>query len=117
MIRLEHEGVAVEWVDLGEGMHGEFDPDDELDEPLLRFDVLRQRNDGEWEEVDAASYCTLVSANTVPPMLWIGLATILGEVLDDVIAGVSIKRICEVLSWMSTDDLANDHPITAREST
>ena len=30
----------VEWVDLGEGLDGEYDPDNEDDVALLRFDVM-----------------------------------------------------------------------------
>ena len=34
----------VEWVDIGEGWNGDYDPDDPDDTALLRFDVLELTN-------------------------------------------------------------------------
>ena len=63
----------VEWVDIGEGWNGDYDPDDPDDTALLRFDVLELTNihglfsDSpvmEWEVLDDASYCTQMPADS-----------------------------------------------------
>ena len=40
--------VKVEWVELGEGWWGDYDPDDPMDEELLRFDVSWLDDAGQW---------------------------------------------------------------------
>ena len=40
MIELIRGGRKVEWIDIGEGWSGDYDPDDPDDIALLRFDVL-----------------------------------------------------------------------------
>lgn len=98
--RIEANGVAVEFEDIGEGVSGEYDETNPDDRPLLRFYVQRLLHDGEWEDVDDASYCTNVHAGTDPDVV-AGLALlILVRVADAVRAGDSIKKVCEELSWM-----------------
>ena len=94
------DNVKVEWSDIGEGINGFYDPDDEDDIALLRFDVYRW--DGiDWEPVDDASYCTNVPVGTDNEILKSMLQMILSEVGDDVRSGTSIKKKCEMLSWLS----------------
>jgi hypothetical protein len=73
--------VKIEWVNLGEGFDGDYDPENPDDRNLLRFEVYR--NEGiEWVAIEDGSYCTLVDA-----------------IYDDVSAHGKAKRLCESLSW------------------
>ena len=91
--------VDIEWI--GEGNEGDYDPTDSEDVPLLRFDVSKRNADGEWEQVQDGSYCTLLSA-TLPIETIQKAATYILRQLH----GVShIKKICEKLSWISAQDL------------
>lgn len=100
VMAFEWNDVRVEWVNLGEGCWGDYDPDDPEDENLLRFDVSRLV-DNNWEMVDDASYCTGISAETPRETLIHLLEVIMGEVYEPVTQGHSIKKICERLSWIN----------------
>jgi hypothetical protein len=77
---------------IGEGRSGEYNEDDPEDIELLRFTVYRKNPDhptintpwewDAWEQVEDASY----------------------EVYSYVEAGQSIKKICELLSWIAPED-------------
>lgn len=59
--------LRTEWVFLGEGRNGDYDPNDPNDRPVLRFDVLvRSTETGEWVYAESASNSTNVVA-TDPP--------------------------------------------------
>ena len=74
----EADGIRVEWVDIGEGIDGYYNPDDPDDVELLRFDV--RLNTSEWPTTDFddepdedgwyqaqdSSYCTQVPVSTPP---------------------------------------------------
>ena len=94
-ISLQRDGVEVELCNLNEGLCGDYDPDDPEDINLLRFDVLYRG-----EQLDDASYCTQVPASTDMSGLETVLSVILNEVREPVVAGHSIKKICERLSWI-----------------
>lgn len=97
--------VKVAWEAIGEGVSGEYDPDDPQDVELLRFSVYVWDIAGnDWIEVDDASYCTQVPVDTPVETLTVLLARIFNEVYDYVQAGESIKKICERLSWIAVDD-------------
>jgi len=97
--------IDLEWI--GEGWSGDYDPDEPLDDPLLRFSVYRQDDNGEWQEVDDASYCTRLvgdkltaeDADLIFDYMFQQIGTTLSE-------ASSIKRICERLSWMGMDLVA-----------
>jgi len=94
------DNYKVEWVDIGEGWCGDYDPTDPDDTPLLRFDVYRlvQTLRGEeWEPMDDASYCTAMPVHTDTMTLHRGLEAI----MEAVYGKDSVKRVCEELSWMS----------------
>ncbi len=98
---LQEEGnLRVEWVNDGEGICGDYNPDDPEDVNLLRFDVsiLRGR---QYEEVEDASYCTQMPADTDPKVLLKALRYLLKEysVLQND-PDVSVKKLGEQLSWM-----------------
>ena len=65
---LEEDGIRVEWEDIGEGICGDYNPEDPDDHPLLRFSVSILL-DGQWEAVEDASYCTQMPVDT-PVQSW-----------------------------------------------
>jgi hypothetical protein len=97
---LEGDGFLVEWVSLGEGNLGYYNPEDPEDQELLRFDVSRRDEDGEWEQIQDGSYCTLMPVDTSSEILQAALSYILREIGG----GFNIKRRLEQLSWLSPED-------------
>jgi hypothetical protein len=106
----------VDWVDLGEGLSGDYDPNDPNDVAMLRFDVLELQqvhehehtDDGvidhnfgrttyhEWVAMDDASYCTQMPADTSDDILRRGATMIMNATYGK----DNIKKICEGLSWI-----------------
>ena len=101
---LERDGFRVEWVSLGEGNFGDYNPADPEDQELLRFDVSRQDENGQWEQIQDGSYCTLMPVDTSSEILRAALNYILVEIGG----GFNIKRRLEQLSWLSPEDFP--HP-------
>ena len=101
--------IKVEWSDLGEGLSGDYDPNDPNDIPLLRFDVSRMEDfpkDGrnmDWEAIDDASYCTNFPVTASDDLKMKALAYLMGEIYEPAEAGNSIKKLCERLSWISPE--------------
>ena len=91
----------VEWVDIGEGFFGDYDPSDPDDQALLRFDVLELFECGDcgldWEPIDDASYCTQMPADSSEEVLRRGATMIMNATYGK----TNIKKICEELSWIS----------------
>lgn len=105
--------VVVELADIGEGLGGDFDPDDPEDVPLLRFTFLVQNLEGEWDAMDDCSYCTSIDART-PWEARLGLAAHLFHQMElhlrpdagedtDPGWGRSARRWAEDLSPLSED--------------
>lgn len=94
----------VEWSELGEGIDGDYQPDDAEDVELLRFDVSRKVGDS-WEAIDDASYCTQVPVSATPDQRMKGLQLIMDEVYEWASQGYSIKKVCERLSWISLESI------------
>ena len=91
--------VRIDWVNLGEGNDGDYDPTDKYDENLLRFDVYRF--DGkEWEAIEDGSYCTQVAAGTDQKILIEHLRHFMDTIYHDVSTHGKAKRLCEQLSWI-----------------
>jgi len=100
-------GRKVEWVDIGEGWSGDYNPDDPTDTPLLRFDVLQLVDvfdnpnadpvDEVWDVIDDASYCTQMPADTSEA----DLRRAAEIIMDATYGQTNIKKICEELSWIS----------------
>ena len=101
---IEKDRVRVEWVELGEGLCGEYDEDDPEDVELLRFDVS-QLKDGEWIEVCDASYCTLVPVTATPEERIAGLQILLDQFYEPVMEGHRCKKLGERMSWISMEDI------------
>lgn len=104
MNQLIKDNVMVEWTELGEGIDGDYNPDDPEDTELLRFDVSQLVN-GEWEAIDDASYCTQVPVSATPEQKAKGLQLIMDEVYEWASQGYSIKKLCERLSWISLESI------------
>ena len=94
--------VRADWYDAGEGLWGDYDPENPRDVHLLRFDIYIKRN-GNWEPVDDASYCTLVPADTERHTLVNKLYTIYKGYEDALSSDpeASVKKLGECLSWIS----------------
>lgn len=58
-VSFSHGRYRLEWVDLGEGWNGDYNPDDPNDRPLLRADLY-----GDGEMLDSGSYCTGIRVGT-----------------------------------------------------
>ena len=97
MFEITIEDVTVELEDIGEGISGDYDPEDKEDIPLLRFTVLKNG-----EPIDDASYCTQVPTTISVTEATKVLSTIMNEVFEPVIRGYSIKKMCERLSWIDS---------------
>lgn len=54
-----HGRYTLEWVDLGEGLDGDYNPENPDDRPLLRADLY-----GDGEALDGGSYCTQAAVTT-----------------------------------------------------
>ena len=93
MYELTINDVTVALEDIGEGLSGDYDPNDKHDIPLLRFTVLKDD-----EPVDDASYCTQVPTNITVVEATKILGVIMNEVFEPVTQGHSIKKMCERLS-------------------
>ena len=97
MFEITIEDVTVELEDIGEGISGDYDPNDKDDIPLLRFTVWKDH-----VQVDDASYCTQVPTTISVTEATKVLSTIMNEVFEPVIRGYSIKKMCERLSWIDS---------------
>lgn len=101
---LHSSDLTITWdSEAGEGMSGDYNPDDPDDVQLLRFIVWK---DG--EPMDDGSYCTLMPVDTDPAILQRGLMLILRATLAE-----SPKRALEEISWMKPEDF--DEGVTCGE--
>jgi hypothetical protein len=115
IIRAENDKIRVELVNIGEGYHGDYNPEDPLDENLLRFDVYYRNPEDSypesWTEVDDASYCTRLSADLDEEILERAVKAIFNRYnaeADNIIGGISVKKMGEELSWISENDFMDD---------
>ena len=94
--------VRIDWVNLGEGFDGDYDPENPDDVNLLRFDVYRN-NGIDWVEVEDGSYCTQVPAKANHATLRRILSSFMDYIYDDITSVGKAKRKCEQLSWTDLD--------------
>jgi hypothetical protein len=85
----------VEWINLGEGRDGDYDPNDSSDIELLRFDIYF---DGEL--IQDGSYCTLMPTDTQENILRKGLERIMDTINDECSGGNCSRKVFEELSWI-----------------
>lgn len=100
---LEDGDTRVEITHTDEGFSGDYNPDDSEDMRLLRFYVQR-KVEGLWEDMDDASYCTLIPID-IPRTQVERMAEI---IMLNVKGKSNIKRICEDLSWLNVKDLSDN---------
>lgn len=101
MVLARKGNIIVELEDIGEGLDGNYNPEDPKDIPLLRFSVYSIDELEEWHEFGDASYCTQIPVDTPQEKLQDLANLILEEVYEPASSGYSIKKICERLSWLS----------------
>lgn len=100
--------VKVEWTRLGEGIWGDYNPNDAADIELLRFDTYWFNYNGEWEPVEDGSYCTKMPVETTPEQREQGLRIIMDKIYRPMTDGFPIKKYCEELSHIGLDWLGDD---------
>ncbi len=110
LIRAENDRIRVDIVNIGEGINGDYNPEDPSDENLLRFDVYYkdpEDKDMDWTEVGDASYCTNLTAKASEEVLEKAVTAIFNrydDVATHIISGGSVKKMGEELSWISAED-------------
>jgi hypothetical protein len=97
--------VELEWI--GEGHHGDYNPADPQDEPLLRFyTYIRQGRRWETPEGPMTSFCTFIPA-TIPPRTARALARLIAATARRAIESRrSLGATCAKLSYISPDSLS-----------
>lgn len=109
--------LRVDWYNAGEGICGDYNPENPQDVNLLRFDVYiagdagtEDESDDGWREVEDASYCTNIPANTTQEILEESLKYIFSEYREviDQYPYNSLKRLGERLSWISDSDFESE---------
>lgn len=102
--------LRVDWYNAGEGISGDYNPDDPKDVNLLRFDVYVKGNadsNKEWLEVTDGSYCTNMPATASEDVLEKALQYIFKR-YREVISGPthpSVKKLGKELSCISKENL------------
>ena len=101
-LELVKDNVKVIWENIGEGYCGDYDEENSENENLLRFTVY-VNEEGEWIEVDDASYCTTVTADTDNGKLVKLLNVLMDEFYDVLHYNIyaSVKKLGERMSWFS----------------
>lgn len=95
--------VVIEWVELGEGWYGDYNPDDPEDEELLRFDAYIK--DHEWEDdYPTYSYCTRFPASATPEQRQAGLEYLMEHLYPLMSEGKWCRDVAEDLSWINNKD-------------
>ena len=94
--------VKVEWAYIGEGYNGDYNPADPSDVELLRFYVYHI-DDGEWVDVEDASYCTNMPLRTDQSTIEASLLALFDRFSDALGEWpyCSVKKLGEELSWIS----------------
>lgn len=108
--------LTVEWAQLGEGLQGDYDPDNPEDVEVLRLDVIiteaaaeRYRvfgepaGDGQLFTPDGCSAATNVPADIDPREGRLLLARIGAVLHAEMVADRPLRRAVERLSWVGGD--------------
>ncbi|QST02742.1 hypothetical protein IMZ31_19525 (plasmid) [Pontibacillus sp. ALD_SL1] len=95
--------VKVSFVNIGEGISGDYDPKNPNDVNLLRFDV-EVLQDGDWEPVSDASYCTAgVTADATEEQIQEKLQELMDAYYEPLHSypETSVKKIGEKMSYLT----------------
>ena len=117
---IEDDVIRVDLVNIGEGLSGDYDPEDPDDINLLRFDVYVKNPDADedytdgWIEVEDASYCTQLAADLPEEVLEKAIRVIFKAYRDEIssyedyLNGPSVKKLGEELSWISETSVSKE---------
>ena len=98
--------VVIEWVELGEGWHGDYNPDDPDDDELLRFDAYIENH--EWQDdYPTYSYCTSFPANATPEERRAGLEYLMEHLYPFMSKNKWCRSEAEHLSWINLEWIDN----------
>ena len=105
-MELVKDNIKVVLENIGEGLCGDYNPDDPDDINLLRFTVYKE-SDGIFEQVDDASYCTCISADEDDVVLNEALQILMNEFHAVLYYAPeqSVKKLGEHLSHISGDSI------------
>ena len=101
VVSVWNDRFRADWVNIGEGYNGDYNPNNPQDENLLRFYVYYKTEDDRWEDVEDGSYCTLVPADTDLVKLKDMLIAIINRYSDTDYPNCSVKKLGEELSWLT----------------
>lgn len=107
-VDLVKQGVKVSIEYIGEGYHGDYDPEDPDDKQLLRFSVYKWNAEPhicEWESVQDGSYCTYLPADLDVLDKAMVARIIMDEVFEPISKGTRPKRAMEHLSHLDENDI------------
>ena len=96
--------VVWEWI--GEGVSGDYNPDDPNDVPLLRFSCYKYDAVQEWLPLEDSSYCTDMPLSSSVRMLAYAAAII----MEAISTKASYKRELEYLSYFCPQDFDHIKP-------
>ena len=87
---------------IGEGLCGDYNPDDPEDINFLRFTGFSLEDN---MPIDDFSYCTTIPADISPELLEKGIQYIALQFKDAYDNGISIKKLGERLSWLDEETI------------
>jgi hypothetical protein len=112
VVSVSDDVIRIDLVNIGEGLSGDYNPDDPDDVNLLRFDAYVNNPDtdedysGGWLEIEDASYCTRLPADSdmealekAAKLIHSRYRDVIGS-YDDYLNGPSVKKLGEELSWI-----------------
>jgi hypothetical protein len=112
--------LAIQFEDIGEGLNGDYNPDDPNDMALLRFDAsalgeIKERHgdgdcedqEGGWRYLEDSSYCTLLSTTLNDDERRKAADLIIDFALPRLKDGRSPKHVFGECSWISDEDVKN----------
>ena len=95
--------LKIEFTELGEGLSGDYDPDDPSDIEQLRFDTF-EKIDGKWEEWNEGSnysFCTMFPVSATPTQRRTALSLMMDVAYPAFLRNDgSLKSILQRLSWI-----------------
>jgi hypothetical protein len=99
--------VKIELEYIGEGLNGDFNPNDPDDIKLLRYTVSRIEDD-DIVPIDDASYCTLLPESASSTIQTKALYYLMSRLYEPITQGLYIKKLCEDLSWLELETFAKE---------
>ncbi len=98
------DNMKAEFEYIGEGYSGDYEPLELGDRPLLRLYLFKKDEDGEWQEVEDGSVCTLVVAGTPTNKLKEILRMVCMDFLSSTEQEVSVRRCVAKYSFLDLNN-------------